>query len=129
MCIEQIKAKKLTKPGDTLHGTFARIKDHASKHSDAQLEVVQMTLTGNNTSGLTFYAHAYEAAFLQRIHIIYLYYIVLLLSFSFSPILFTTLLFLQFLYSKTTTTTTKINTITVPSYGYGCIIRQYLGLG
>ena len=46
MCVEQIKAKKLTKPGDTLNGTFARIKDHASKHSDVQLEVV--VLAGTN---------------------------------------------------------------------------------
>ena len=27
MCVEQIKAKKLTKPGDTLNETFAKIKD------------------------------------------------------------------------------------------------------
>ena len=46
MCLEQIKAKKLTKPGDTLNGTFARIKDNASKHSDVQLEVV--VLAGTN---------------------------------------------------------------------------------
>ena len=42
MCVEQIKAKKLTKPGDILNGTFARIKDYASKHSDVQLEVVAL---------------------------------------------------------------------------------------
>ena len=46
MCVEQIKVKKLTKPGDTLNGTFSRIKDYASKHSDVQLEVV--VLTGTN---------------------------------------------------------------------------------
>ena len=46
MCVEQIKTKKLTKPGDTLNGTFARIKDYASKHSDVQLEVV--VLAGTN---------------------------------------------------------------------------------
>ena len=46
MCVEQIKTKKLTKPGDNLNGTFARIKDYASKHSDAQLEVV--VLAGTN---------------------------------------------------------------------------------
>ena len=46
MCVEQIKAKKLTKPGGTLDGTFARIKDYASKHSDVQLEVV--VLAGTN---------------------------------------------------------------------------------
>ena len=46
MCVEQIKAEKLTKPGDTLNGTFARIKDYASKHSDVQLEVV--VLAGTN---------------------------------------------------------------------------------
>ena len=34
MCAEQIKVTKLTKPGDTLNGTFSRIKDYASKHSD-----------------------------------------------------------------------------------------------
>ena len=44
MCVEQIKAKKFTKPGDTLNGT--RIKDYASKHSDVQLEVV--VLAGTN---------------------------------------------------------------------------------
>ena len=46
MWVEQIKAKKLTKPGDTLNGTFARIKDYASKHSDVQLQVV--VLAGTN---------------------------------------------------------------------------------
>ena len=46
MCIEQIKAKKCTKPSNTLNGTFARIKDYASKQSDAQLEVV--VLAGTN---------------------------------------------------------------------------------
>ena len=46
MCVEQIKVKKLTKPGDTLNGTFPRIKDYASKHSDVQLEVV--VLAGTN---------------------------------------------------------------------------------
>ena len=46
MCVEQIKVKKLTKPGDTLNGTFSRIKDYASKHSDVQLEVV--VLAGTN---------------------------------------------------------------------------------
>ena len=46
MCVEQIKAKKLTKPGDTLNGTFSRIKEYASKHSDVQLEVV--VLAGTN---------------------------------------------------------------------------------
>ena len=46
MCVEQNKTKKLTKPGDTLNGTFARIKDYASKHSDVQLEVV--VLVGTN---------------------------------------------------------------------------------
>ena len=46
MCLEQIKAKKLTKPSNTLNGTFARIKEYASKHSDVQLEVV--VLAGTN---------------------------------------------------------------------------------
>ena len=46
MCVEQIKVKKLTKPGDTLNGTFSRIKDYASKHSDVQLEMV--VLAGTN---------------------------------------------------------------------------------
>ena len=46
MCIEQIKVKKLTKPGNTLNRTFSRIKDYASKHSDVQLEVV--VLAGMN---------------------------------------------------------------------------------
>ena len=46
MCVEQIKVKKLTKPGDTLNGTFSRIKDYASKHSNVQLEVV--VLAGTN---------------------------------------------------------------------------------
>ena len=46
MCVEQVKAKKLTKPGNTLNGTFARIKDYASKHGDVQLEVV--VLAGTN---------------------------------------------------------------------------------
>ena len=46
MCVEQINAKKLTKPGNTLNGTFAKIKDYASKHGDAQLEVV--VLAGTN---------------------------------------------------------------------------------
>ena len=46
MCEEQIKAKKLTKPGDALNETFARIKDYASKHSDVQLDVV--VLVGTN---------------------------------------------------------------------------------
>ena len=47
MCVELIKAKKLTKPGDTLNGTFARIKDYASKHSDVQLEVVVLARTND----------------------------------------------------------------------------------
>ena len=46
MHVEEIKAKKLTKSGNTLNGTFARIKDYASKHSDVQLEVV--VLAGTN---------------------------------------------------------------------------------
>ena len=46
MCIEQIKAKKLTEPGNTLNGTFAKLKDYASKHTDVQLEVV--VLAGTN---------------------------------------------------------------------------------
>ena len=46
MCVEQIKVKKLTKPGDTLNGTFSRIKDYVTKHSDVQLEVV--VLAGTN---------------------------------------------------------------------------------
>ena len=44
--MEQIKAKKHTKPGITLNGAFARVKDYASKYSDVQLEVV--VLAGTN---------------------------------------------------------------------------------
>ena len=47
MCVEQIKAKKLTKPGDTLNGTFSRIKDYASKHNDVQLEVLVLACTND----------------------------------------------------------------------------------
>ena len=46
MCVEQIQAKKLIKPCDTLNGTFAGVKDYASKHSDVQLEMV--VLAGTN---------------------------------------------------------------------------------
>ena len=54
MCVEQIKVKKLTKPGDTLNGTFSRIKDYASKQSDVQLEVVVLAGTNDlNTRNVT----------------------------------------------------------------------------
>ena len=46
MCVEQIKARKLIKPGDTLNGTIAIMKDYASKHSDVQPEMV--VLAGTN---------------------------------------------------------------------------------
>ena len=42
----RLELKKLTKPGNTLNGTFARIKDYESKHSHVQLEVV--VLAGTN---------------------------------------------------------------------------------